>query len=141
MKKGFILLVCLVLLVGFAFAGDEYAKVINKSTPGMPIDISKYKVDGKITIFDFYSRYCGPCMRLAPYLEKLDRKRDDIVVYKVNINRPGVRGIDWKSPVARQYRIRAIPYFVIYDKDGRIISAGRPATQKVLQYMREAGIE
>src|SRR5687767_826330 len=75
--------------------------------PAKPLHVSKrtqvkltdYMIQGKTTVFDFYSDYCGPCVQVAPALDKLHQTRDDIVVVKVDINRPGIKGIDWKSPV------------------------------------------
>jgi hypothetical protein len=63
---------------------------------------------------------------VAPALEKLHRTRDDIVVVKVDINRPGIRGIDWKSPVAQQYKLNSIPHFKVYGPDGKLMAEDRP---------------
>ena len=109
-------------------------------TPGERVDIENFVHDGKITIFDFFSEYCGPCVLMAPKLKRLEQKRDDIFVVKIDINREGVRGIDWRSPVATQYRIRSIPYFIIYGEDGRRTHEGRSATRRVYQYLYEEGI-
>jgi len=140
--KKLVLIVAVVLLLSATgvSAGEEYAKVINADNPGMTIDITGYVEKGKITIFDFYSKYCGPCMRLAPYLEELDKKCDDIVVCKVDMNRKNVRGIDWQSPLAKQYKLRSVPHFIIYGKDGKIMASGRSAYKKVIGYMKESGM-
>jgi thiol-disulfide isomerase/thioredoxin len=87
---------------------------------GKEVKLADYLVPGKTVIFDFYSEYCPPCMRVAPALEKLHSKRADIVVVKVDINRPGVKGIDWKSPVAAQFNLHSIPHFKIYGPDGKL---------------------
>ncbi len=136
-----ILGICMVFLGYQAFAGGGYAEIINKSKPGMEIDINPHAEKGKITIFDFYSQGCGPCKQIAPYLEKLDKKQDDIVVKKIDINRKGVGGIDWSSPVVKQYKIRSVPYFLIYNKDGKPDSKGSSAYKKVVKYLKEAGLE
>ena len=107
---------------------------------GSQVDIQKYVKKGKITIFDFYSEYCPPCRRISPLLDKLAKKRDDITVVKVNINRPGVRGIDWSSPVARQYGLRSIPHFKIFSKDGKLKMEGRSAYEYVLQMLKDEGL-
>ena len=145
MKKLFVigvfLLALAVMLGGSAFAGDKYAKVLNAEKPGMQYDISKKAVKGKTTIFDFYSVFCGPCVRLAPALEKLDRKRSDIVVYKMDINRFGIRGIDWRSPLAIQYKLRSIPSFYIYNGQGKITHSGSQATRKVIELLKQSNIK
>lgn len=127
-----------IILAGAASADGQYAKILNSDKPGLAYDISKAPVKGKITIIDFYSEFCGPCVRLAPILEKLDRQREDIVVYKLNINRAGVNGIDWRSPLAVQYKLNSIPAFYIYNAEGKITHSGSGATQKVMEYLKES---
>ena len=102
---------------------------------GEEIQITEYLDAGKITVIDFYSDYCPPCKRIEPYLLKLHYDREDITVVKVDINRPGVRGIDWGSPVAKQYRLKSIPHFQIYDPDGRLLAEGRAAMDLLQGYM------
>lgn len=102
---------------------------------GQRVTITDHIVAGKTTIFDFYSDYCPPCRTLSPRLEELDRKHDDIVVIKVDINRPGVRGIDWDSPVAEQYGIRTVPHVVIYGPNGRMLAEGAAARSRVEAWM------
>ncbi len=108
--------------------------------PGEEVAVADLAKKGKTTIFDFFSDYCGPCRMISPRLEQLDRRRDDIVVIKIDINRQGVRGIDWISPVARQYSLRSIPYFVIYDAGGRMTHEGSSAWQQVHRLLYQEGI-
>ncbi len=87
---------------------------------GQEVKLADFIVPGKTTIFDFYSDYCGPCVQMAPMLEKLHAERADVVVVKVDINRPGVKGIDWKSPTARQFGLESIPHFKVFGPDGKL---------------------
>jgi len=89
---------------------------------GEQIDLTDYLVLGKTVIFDFTSKYCGPCQMYEEPLKALHRKRADIAVVKVDINRPGVTKIDWKSPVAQQYRMDSIPRFKIFGPDGKLVA-------------------
>ncbi len=99
---------------------------------GAEVSLSDYLVPGKTTIFDFYSEYCPDCKALEPSLDALHRDRGDLVVVKVDINRPEVRGeIDWKSPVALQYGVDYTPRFTIYGPDGKLQSEGKPAAKIV----------
>lgn len=108
--------------------------------PGEPTDIKKMLQPGKTNIFDFYSDYCPPCKKISPLLEKLDQVREDIVVIKIDINREGVRGIDWNSPLARQYNLSRIPHFMVYDPQGNLTHEGSPAWVQVSQLLAEEGI-
>ena len=98
---------------------------------GQEVKLSDYLVPGKTTIFDFYSKYCPPCRAISPRLEKLHAAHEDIAVVKVDINRPGVEGIDWDSPVARQYGLRSIPHFKVFGPDGKLRAEGDPAYEMV----------
>lgn len=89
---------------------------------GQQVQITDYLVPGKTVVFDFYSDFCPPCVRVAPALDKLHARREDIVVVKVDINRPGTKGIDWQSPVAKQYGLRSIPHFKVYGPDGKLLA-------------------
>jgi thiol-disulfide isomerase/thioredoxin len=107
---------------------------------GAEVQLAQYLVPGKTNIIDFYSEFCPPCMALGPRIEQLVGKRDDLVVIKVDINRPGTQGIDWQSPVAKQFSMRSIPHLKLYGPTGALISEGTPARQQVEQWLQDAGI-
>ncbi len=106
---------------------------------GETVDLADYLVPGQTVIFDFYSQYCGPCVQFGPMVEALATQRDDIVLVKVDINRPGVGGIDWQSPVAKQYNLRGIPYFRVYGPDGSPLAEGQEARDMVTGWVQEMG--
>ena len=89
---------------------------------GERIELADYLVPGKTVIFDFTSKYCPPCQIYEEPLKALHQKRDDIAVVKVDINRPGVKKIDWDSPVAKQYQMGSIPRFKIFGPDGKLLA-------------------
>jgi thiol-disulfide isomerase/thioredoxin len=131
-----------VLVLGyFILTKGSGSTAANAAAPGEEIDIEDLVQTGAITIFDFYSDYCPPCRKISPLLEELDEKRADIVVMKIDINREGRKGIDWGSPVARQYGLRSIPHFVIYDESGERTHEGQAAAQQVFRWLMEEGIE
>lgn len=87
---------------------------------GETVKLTDYLVPGKTTVFDFTSKYCGPCQAYNEPLHELHAKRADLAVVKVDINRPDVKGIDWESPVARQFDLHSIPHFKVYGPDGKL---------------------
>lgn len=109
----------------------ERLRVINRGREGEPIDVLKFLVPGKTTIVAFTSEFCEPCKKMAARLEELVKKRGDVVVNHVEINRPGVEGIDFESPVAHQYKIRFTPYLKVFDPNGKLLIEGKPALAKV----------
>jgi hypothetical protein len=52
----------------------------------------------------------------------------------VDINRPGVKGIDWDSPVSLQFNLPSTPQFKIYGPDGKLQAEGRPAYDLVKKW-------
>jgi hypothetical protein len=55
---------------------------------------------------------------------------------RIDINRPGFVGIDWGSPLARQYSLQSIPHLVIYGPDRRLIAEGDSAAQWMADDLR-----
>jgi thiol-disulfide isomerase/thioredoxin len=113
---------------------------VNPNNPGETLDVNSLLVKGKTTVIDFYSPFCPPCVRLAPIMAKLAKKRPDLAIKKVDINRKGVNGIDWRSPLAQQYQIRQVPYFMIFDPQGQPVAQGRGAFDKIGGWLQEAGL-
>ena len=61
-----------------------------------------------IPIFvDYWAEWCGPCKRVAPFIEALERKyRGKMIFAKVNT--------DEEQQIAMRYRIMSIPTFHIF---------------------------
>jgi thioredoxin 1 len=130
----------LVLAVFSSGAGAGTLLDANPNNPGQTLDVKSLLVKGKTTLIDFYSPFCPPCVRLAPLMAKLAKKRPDLAIKKVNINRPGINGIDWRSPLAQQYQIRRVPFFMIFNPQGQLVAQGRDATGTVSDWLQEAGV-
>jgi thiol-disulfide isomerase/thioredoxin len=128
----------LLWLTGPGQAGE--VKEANPGKGGETLEIKSLPVRGQITVVEFYSPFCPPCVRLAPMMEKLCQRRPEITVKKVNINRPEVQRIDWNSPLARQYRLRSVPYFAIFNPRGKLVAEGEAAMRQVGDWLREAKI-
>ncbi len=132
----------LVALLGYvAYGRLNRSHAANAFAPGAELAVEDYLARGRTTIVDFYSDYCPPCRKMSPLLAKLAKKRPDLAVVKLDINRKGTEGIDWASPLARQYEISAIPYFRIYDGEGNLLRDGPEATQEIVAMLARAGID
>jgi thiol-disulfide isomerase/thioredoxin len=133
----------LALLLSMLFAGAAGAGAVlevNAANPGETLDLKSLAVQGKTTLIDVYSPFCPPCLALAPVIEKLAEKRPDLAIKKLNINRPDVKGIDWKSPLAQQYHIRSVPYFMILNPRGKIVAEGQAAMSQLKSWLQDAGL-
>ncbi len=107
---------------------------------GEEINLKDHLVNGQITVVDFFSQYCPPCRQISPLLEQLDQKRPDVTVVKVDINRPDVSGIDWQSPVARQFELHSIPHFKVFASDGTLQAEGPGGYALVALLLEQSGI-
>ena len=61
----------------------------------------------------------------------LAERNSKIVVLKIDISEPD-------SPVARQYKIETIPFFEVYDEEGRQVAKGDSAVEWLEKAMRKA---
>lgn len=69
--------------------------------------------EGKIPcIVDFYASWCGPCKRLAPILEEIQKEYDGkIIIYKVNTEE--------ERELAAIFGITSIPTLLYIPKSGQ----------------------
>lgn len=128
-----------------AQAATAESGALAASVDGHPVRISQgeevrladYTNEGEYTVFDFMSDYCPPCQRIAPWMNRLHSERPGVTVVKVDINRPGVRGIDWKSPVAAQFGLSSIPHFKVMDAEGNVVAEGDKAWEMLVVWLEE----
>jgi len=99
----------------------------NKGKGGQPIDVQQFVKPGKITIIDFYSKYCPPCEKIGELLKSVAQKNPKVHVVKIDINRPGVEGIDFNSPLSKQYNLSFVPFLKIFDEQGKLKAEGQEA--------------
>ena len=90
---------------------------------------------GKVVLVDFWARWCKPCVKTMPTLERVSKRLagKPFVLLSVNIERAQPKSIgDWLGERARHfevvqddegygqaaYRVRGIPRLVIVDAEG-----------------------
>jgi thioredoxin len=68
--------------------------------------------DRKVLI-DFYAEWCGPCKKMAPYLETMKTEMaDSLIVVRINA--------DINQKIAKELSVDALPTLLLY-KNGEII--------------------
>lgn len=98
-----------------AEAGGEHYTLITK---GEAVDLSQHIVAGKVTVFDFYADWCGPCKKLDRSLADLKSLYGDrLVILKLDI-------VSWDSNLAQTFSIRDLPYLKVYGENGDLIADG-----------------
>ena len=138
MKKTILILLALGLpAAAAAMRAAEKGAAPAVISHGAEITLADNLVAGKVTIFDFFSKDCPPCMRLSPALEKLHARRDGIAVVEIDIDRagPGIKRPDLASPVALQFNLKALPRIEIYGADGKLLAGGGLAMDIVLRWL------
>lgn len=113
-------------------------------TKGKPVRLSGFK--GKVVYLDVWASWCGPCLKEMPYMELLKEKfrNKDVEIVSISIDTKvdawlakvaamkltGIQLIDSSgsenSKIAKDYKIRGVPHYVLIDKQGRIASAFAP---------------
>ncbi len=115
--------------------------------------LSDYK--GKVVLVDVWATWCAPCKAEIPHLEKLIehyKNNDNIVFIGVSIDKPKdrdkwlafveehhLKGIQlmadnaFKSQILLDYEITGVPRFMLFDKEGKIVSvnAARPSNPRL----------
>lgn len=100
---------------------------------------------GKAVYVDFWATWCVPCCLQIPHMKVLsakyandsriefisvsfDEKRDDWkgMLEFDTPSWPQYRTLDSGKSIMKDYGFRAIPRFMLFDKDGRIVSANAP---------------
>lgn len=66
----------------------------------------------KLVVVDFAAEWCGPCKRLAPVLQSISEKFEDVDFYKVDV--------DEAAEAVSKYSIRNVPTLIFY-KNGEIV--------------------
>jgi thioredoxin 1 len=69
-------------------------------------------------LIDYWAEWCGPCRMIAPQLEILQKRRNDIKIVKINVDeQPGLAG---------RARVLSIPTLVLMRSGveaGRVVGA------------------
>lgn len=66
---------------------------------------------GKPVVIDFWATWCGPCMGMAPIIDKLaEEYADRVVIGKYNVDEEG--------DLSTEYRIMSLPTLLFF-KDGK----------------------
>jgi thiol-disulfide isomerase/thioredoxin len=80
-------------------------------------ELGSHAVKGKVTVFDFYADWCGPCRSVDAHMYGVLNGRTDVAYRKLNV-------VSWDTPVAKRYLggVPNLPFLIVYGKDGREVA-------------------
>lgn len=128
------------------FGDGEMAMNFEGKTPeGKTIALKDLK--GKMVLVDVWATWCSPCRAEIPSLQKLEKEMEgkDIIFMSYSIDEKkdyekwkkmivdstlgGLQLIGdaaFKSDICTNYKINAIPRFMLFDKEGKIVTIDSP---------------
>jgi len=88
----------------------------------------------KLVMIDFYADWCGPCQRIAPFVEELSGRYPDVVFVKVDV--------DNCRQIGQMYGVTAMPTFIFLkslQKVGELQGANPEALEGKLTELMQGG--
>lgn len=99
-----------------SFDGQDM-QVLSKQ--GEDVALAEHLVPGKVTVFDFYATWCGPCKEVDESMAAILPTAPDVAYRKLNI-------VNWDTPLAKTHlgaKVPELPYVIVYGKNGQKIDA------------------
>lgn len=107
---------------------------------GKEVGISDFR--GRYVYVDLWASWCAPCVREVPFLQELEKElaNKDVVFVSISLDtdekawRDKMKALDMHghqllnqdNSLAEALKVRGIPFFVIYDKEGRLYMSDAP---------------
>ena len=91
----------------------EDSDVQDANSPGGQVDLAAHLAPGKVTVFDFFADWCGPCKMLGPVIDQLA----DEYAGKAKIAKIDIESDEDTKQLAVTQGVSSIPALMIF-KDG-----------------------
>jgi thiol-disulfide isomerase/thioredoxin len=119
----------------------EALDLVGKPAPGFEAPLLKggsFKLQdqkGKVVILSFWASWCGPCRQELPALAELQKKRPDLAIFAVNVDKargpaeqflaqvPFDLPIVWdnQSMALGQYEVLSMPTMFLLDRNLQVV--------------------
>jgi len=123
--------------------GEPAINIDGTTLDGKKVSLSDFR--GKVVLVDVWATWCAPCKAEIPFLQKMEEELDgkDIVfvsfstfdkhdTWKKFVVDQKLGGIQLSSSpeseliIKNQYKISGIPRFMVFDKEGKIVTVNAP---------------
>ena len=112
-------------------------------------EVSMEQFKGKYVYIDMWASWCVPCIKQIPHLQQLEKEMHggNVVFVSLSIDRnekawkqkvnelklTGNQFIDKENKLSEALNVKGIPFFVIYDKEGKLYryNAPRPSDARI----------
>ncbi len=84
-------------------------------------ELNKLTAGNKTVLIDFFAEWCGPCRMVSPIIDEISNERDDVAIYKVNV--------DDSPEIAASFEVVSIPTLVVM-KNGSVTNKSVGAIPK-----------
>lgn len=105
-----------IMLMAFVSIASVSCQLSVEQTHDGPISVQKFDATiggNKLVMVDFYTTWCGPCKKMAPFIQQIRENRSaDVVVLKVDA--------EAQVSISDRYRLEGYPT-VIFFKHGQVI--------------------
>lgn len=116
------------LLLGLS--GSSWAfPFINKD--GQRVEIADHLPEEQATVVFFHAPWSKTSGRYQTELAAWEKKQSKVAILGVQVK-------SLNSAVAKQYSIKEVPSFYIYNEKGELTHQGQPALNEVLKMMKES---
>lgn len=111
--------------------GVGVAKVLNYSKNGTEVDLRTLMPPGMVTVVMFHAEWCSACQALGPKIEEMVLEDPDVVLRKVDI-------VHFGTPVTQQHKIKAVPNFRVFNRNGILVGRETSNIQDVQDHIQNA---
>lgn len=119
--------------------------IVLEDLDGHKVDFAKYR--GKYVYIDLWASWCVPCIKEIPHLKALERdlQNKDVVFLSISIDTNveawkkkvkalGLEGnllINRDNSLPKALNVSGIPFFIVYDNEGRLYKYNAPRPSDV----------
>jgi hypothetical protein len=129
----FIAVLCALLAYSPARAQTAQARIVDASKDNVVLETLAKK--GDTTLVMVSSPGCPDCMAEKPGVMSLAGHVKNLTVVIVDIGLTSAKRINWSAPVMRANGLHSLPFYFIFDADGKVKTTGEAAADQVQDWV------